>query len=622
MRLSSFSVRNYRGVENAGASDLSNLSTVVLSGRNGTGKSLILEALLFGWFPQFNHADRVGPWDNTCSISLTVALTEAELQALQGWLRKAGQPEIPDLRPEDFAAELEFNRINMIRSVAGRVVGVLRQPAFVRDHPFAQFTFLPANRIVQLNRSANVELQMLSAERREQERSQSLHQYMSDRSPLHLGNVASYLVSVDYQDLLNEREGRGTTDNYAAIVDPLRRATGKEVRVPKSDAARGSIVEVATPTGHTHEIDMLSTGEQSLVSLLYYLHRLGQTGGVLCLDEPEQHLHPSLQASMLGEISNTTRQAQVLIVSHSAPLIASAPEESVFQVDAPQAGTNQIRPALGTDARRELLGMLGLRVSDVVQADFVLVVEGADDQKRMATIFPSELARARIVIAGGGDQVVQMARTLSRSGSVLGIPWIAVRDRDFLTDDEVTRLGVQHPELHVWPARELESLLLNPTLLATTLTKIGRPTSVDDARTLLSNAASDLWEEVLEKLVRSRLHERFRPPAIESGGNRWDQLAAEYHAYAQGAQDRAEHVETVRDELRLALDAEWPRSMLSLADPKVVLKRVHSHTRVFASDTALVDALIAHLRDVPGDRPEALQRFAERFLAQARRPGA
>jgi predicted ATPase len=613
MRFSSFSIRNYRGIEFAEATDLDELSTVLMSGRNGTGKSLILEALLMVWSQQFGYGNRVGPWATKCSITISVSLTATELESVTKWMSAMEYPLEDTVVDEDFEILWECDKTQMTVNKPGRIVNVLRNSTFALEHPFAQLTFLPANRLVQLAKSASVDLQLLSSDRREQERQQNAHQYISDRSPLQLGSVMSYLVSVDYQDLLNHRENVGVTSSYSAIVEPLKRATGKVVRVPRSDAARGSIVEVSTPAGHTHEIDMLSSGEQSLIALLYYLYRLGQTGGVVFLDEPEQHLHPALQASLLGEVDKVGEHAQVLVVTHSGPLIASAPERAVFQVEEPRAGQNQIKPALGTERRRELLDLLGLRVSDIVQANFVLVVEGVDDHQRLGTIFAPELGRAKIVVAGGGNQVVQMARSLANSGALLGLPWLALLDRDFRSGDEVAEIEAQRPEIHVWPVREFESLLLDPAILSSTLTKIGSETSVDEAAELLRDAASDLTEDVLENLVSAELARRF--PAPGTGvGSRWVRMSANYDSYAEVNRQRAANVQAVCDELRTKLVAEWPTTMLTLADPKIVLKRVHLATGVFASAAALTSALVAHLRDTPAERPAALQDFARRLV--------
>ena len=62
MRLERFDVRNYKGIAHAEVADLSSLPVVTISGRNGTGKSLLLEAVVGAWSGRYQMGERVGPW--------------------------------------------------------------------------------------------------------------------------------------------------------------------------------------------------------------------------------------------------------------------------------------------------------------------------------------------------------------------------------------------------------------------------------------------------------------------------------------------------------------------------------------------------------------------------------
>jgi hypothetical protein len=45
-----------------GLDDVADAAALILTGKNGTGKSLILEAIVFAWAARYSDRDRVGPW--------------------------------------------------------------------------------------------------------------------------------------------------------------------------------------------------------------------------------------------------------------------------------------------------------------------------------------------------------------------------------------------------------------------------------------------------------------------------------------------------------------------------------------------------------------------------------
>ncbi|GGU61332.1 hypothetical protein GCM10010178_62020 [Lentzea flava] len=62
-----------------------------------------------------------------------------------------------------------------------------------------------------------------------------------------------------------------------------------------------------------------------MLNLIYFIRRLSARGGVLLIDEPEQHLHPSLQVALFDTMTEMAERAQVIAVSHSRNLIVSMP---------------------------------------------------------------------------------------------------------------------------------------------------------------------------------------------------------------------------------------------------------------------------------------------------------
>jgi len=68
-----------------------------------------------------------------------------------------------------------------------------------------------------------------------------------------------------------------------------------------------------------HYIDELSAGEHQVLLLIYLLSRWLQPGGIVLIDEPDLHLHPSLVAGLLSELERITtgKNGQLIITSHN-----------------------------------------------------------------------------------------------------------------------------------------------------------------------------------------------------------------------------------------------------------------------------------------------------------------
>jgi hypothetical protein len=81
-------------------------------------------------------------------------------------------------------------------------------------------------------------------------------------------------------DLLAEREGREPSGDFDAITGPFSTATGKDIKRPSADPTSpyGAVIRVETPSGTTHSLDQLSSGEQEVLNLAFFVRRLSARG--------------------------------------------------------------------------------------------------------------------------------------------------------------------------------------------------------------------------------------------------------------------------------------------------------------------------------------------------------
>lgn len=126
------------------------------------------------------------------------------------------------------------------------------------------------------------------------------------------GQIENQLINIKLVD----------TEKFNDIVQDLNQFfIGKEIDPTMRPEDQNRLrIQFKNNPRRWHRLDELSSGERQVLIILFTVSRWLENGGIVLIDEPDLHLHPSLIASMLGALEKIVkkRNGQLIITSHTA----------------------------------------------------------------------------------------------------------------------------------------------------------------------------------------------------------------------------------------------------------------------------------------------------------------
>ncbi len=120
------------------------------------------------------------------------------------------------------------------------------------------------------------------------------------------------------------------SDAYNGFIDILKKILPESLGFKQLSIRTPDIVMI-TDTGEWL-IDEASGGVSSLLDLAWqiYLYSIGKNKFTIIIDEPENHLHPSMQRKLMNSLLDAFPNAQFIVSTHSPFIVSSVKESYVY----------------------------------------------------------------------------------------------------------------------------------------------------------------------------------------------------------------------------------------------------------------------------------------------------
>ena len=393
MRLKSISITNYRSITTAKSIPLNNYSVVL--GKNNEGKTNVLNAIRLAMTTlrmsvrQFNSSDisfhefsqerkNMYNYQRDYPVSLQADDKAAQTRLVLNFL----------LNDEDIVKFREY-------------VGVVNNGSLSLEIKFSKSTKLNSHAIKVLEKrgkgadtykekigkiieflAKNIFFQYIPAVRTESQSMDILNELVNEE----LANIKddeynrALEIVREKQNKLIENLSNEVSDNIKIFL-PSILSTEICLDLDTHQYFRRNAIQFFVNDGNRTNLSFKGEGIKSLVTLALLNSTTNKDiTRIVAIEEPESHLHPEAIHQIHTVLQSISETSQVIITTHNGVFVNRLDISSNIIVD---NGVGDRAKSL-TEIRK----LLGIQLSDnLVAAEMVIIVEGADDLKSFKSIF-------------------------------------------------------------------------------------------------------------------------------------------------------------------------------------------------------------------------------------------
>jgi putative ATP-dependent endonuclease of the OLD family len=297
----------------------------------------------------------------------------------------------------------------------------------------------------------------------------NLLQKVSEVKVLYLKEQRKQIGKEEAERLLSLKVQRGGPKVLRNIQETIAALLGVQV-----DAFQGNLSSSISRNEPTAELDVDNflvevngSGIREALSLV--LDYEFKHPNILLIEEPEIHLHPALETSMMRYLKNISLDCQVFVTTHSTNFIDTAEMKNVYLVS--KSSSTQVQLLDFEEAETQIPKELGIRLSSLFMFDRLVFVEGPSDAaiiREWASTLRVNLSQLNVgfITMGGARNFSHYAqRDVLSFLTKRRVKLLFLLDRDEREDTEIARLENalgDKASVKILKKREIENYLLCP----------------------------------------------------------------------------------------------------------------------------------------------------------------
>lgn len=398
MKIAAIHIRNFKSIRDMHIDDIEN--ALILVGQNNTGKTTVLDAIRAAGGEYQIQPDDFGEDHANIEISISLEFEEEDLEQMykRGMVSRYRKKEA---WMQEFNKKLpSFQNGILTFTMIANMDGKIRfDDGYKKDNHYIKEVF-PRIYYIDTERS----LEQLQRDLLLLQESELLQRMRTGSCMFNSAKKCNYCFSCigliekkkpeeldvfETAKLLDYKLYQLNLDEFAQKVNKSFRKNGGQDQIFYSmNRDVEKMLQVTTEIGHpsrsqTRPIDHMGKGMRCiyLFSLLEaYTEMEENLPSIIMIEDPEIFLHPRLQ-KVSGEILyRLSRKNQVMFTTHSPNLLPNFNSKQIRQVVLDSEGYSNMKEKTDISA---ILDDLGYSANDLMNVNFVFIVEGKQDKSRL-----------------------------------------------------------------------------------------------------------------------------------------------------------------------------------------------------------------------------------------------
>lgn len=265
------------------------------------------------------------------------------------------------------------------------------------------------------------------------------------------------------------------------------------------------------------EFDIVAGGSGFHQIIQIFINLLISKPTIVLFDEPDAHLHPSIQGSLASAIDELRNElnAQILVATHSYDMIDYFDVSNLLLINSSATTINPLESEFEKQEKLTKTGIISnsalVRLfsakNTIILEDEIMDIFRGFDRKLKSQICKNCSPRSAKGVSKFGNQ----KEIVSAASDIIGttITPIFIQDRDGLPDnyiDDLKRLNQQNDLNTIFLKRhEIENYLIEPTLFMKIISNKGIKISKNDINNLIKEVISEKkseWNEAIRKRAK------------------------------------------------------------------------------------------------------------------------